>query len=131
MTIHMAAHGRLTSDTKNIPTSTGTVMAGASLAVELSTGRDREPETEFVGVIAFGKVAELLLRQKKGELISVSGRVQLNCYESKGEQRRQLQIVCDSVVSARSVRPGGGKKRAKPDALKPTNGTPFNDRLMF
>jgi single-strand DNA-binding protein len=67
--------------------------------------------TQWVGVVAFGRCAEDLLRHDKGELVSVSGRVQVNRWAgSDGEEREQLQVVADSIVSARTVRPAGRSK---------------------
>lgn len=50
---------------------TGTDMATASLAVDV-TPHDGEQETLWLGVVAFGRQAETLLRHQQGDLLAVS-----------------------------------------------------------
>jgi single-strand DNA-binding protein len=110
MSFQAAVHGRLGGDPRQIQTKTDTVMAVCSLAVSVDT-RGEEQETEWLSVLAFGRVAEALLRHRKGDMLSAAGRVQLNTWDADGgEQRRQFQIVADSVISSRTVGPGGGRK---------------------
>ncbi|WP_095201277.1 single-stranded DNA-binding protein [Mesorhizobium carmichaelinearum] len=104
-----SAYGRLAQDPRSIATKSGKSMAVASIAVAID---DHDAPPLWVGVIAFGRVAEDLLRHAKGDLISVSGRVQRSTWTAPtGEKREQLQIVADSLISSRSVRPTGGAKR--------------------
>ena len=104
--MQIAAYGRLGQNPKPITTKTGKAMTAASIAIELSD-RDGEAQTEWLGVVAFGRVAETLLCHSKGDLVSVAGRVQLSLFDTKdGESRRELQVIADSVISAKSVRPG-------------------------
>ena len=70
------------------------------MAVELSAGKEADPETEWLGIVCFGRLAETLLGHEKGSLLSVSGRVQINSYTKDGIVRRQLQIVADTIDSA-------------------------------
>ena len=110
MTGHIAAHGRMGGDPKLATTKNDQPMAFATLAVNLPKrgGEEGEEHTEWFSLIAFGNLAQTLAKQKKGDLISVSGVLQFNEYETKsGETRKQFQVLVDSVVSARSVRPGG------------------------
>jgi len=109
MSMQAAAYGRIGNDPRRIETRSGKAMATTSIAVNV--GENDDPPL-WVGVVAFGAVADVLLRHAKGDLISVSGRVQRNAWTtSSGEKREQLQIVADSVVSSRTVRPSGGKRR--------------------
>ena len=139
MSFQAAIHGRLGQDPREITTKTGTTMAVASIAVTVDT-RNEEQETEWFGLVAFGKVAEDLLRHKRGDMLSAAGRVQINTWATDGgEQRRQFQIVADSLVSARTVRPGGGRRRSQgKDATQARNGAqrlqepaPFDDPIGF
>jgi single-strand DNA-binding protein len=119
----LAAHGRLGGDPREIQTSTGKLMAVASIAVTLND-RSGNETTEWLGIVAFGRTAEVLLKHKRGELISVAGRCQRDDYAGRdGETRRSLQVVCDSVIGARSVRPGGRRKSEQPA----TSGAPAPD----
>lgn len=110
MTMQAAAYGRIGQDSKSITTRTGKAIATASIAVAIG---DADEPPLWLGVVAFGHAAEDLLRQKKSDLISVSGRVQRNAWTTPaGEKREQLQIVADTLMSARTVRPAGGRRRS-------------------
>jgi single-strand DNA-binding protein len=129
-----AAYGRLGQEPKNIQTQSGKTMAAASIAV--SIGEHDEPP-QWMGILAFGRVADDLLRHQKGDLLSVSGRVQRSKWTtSSGEQREQLQIVADSIVSSRSARPSGGRRQSddsrqqqsRPDDRRDDD---MNDQIPF
>jgi single-strand DNA-binding protein len=112
MTASAAIYGRLGRDPEQRTSQAGNPWATATLAVNLAEDDDAPPV--WFGVTAFGKVAEILCKHSKGDLISVSGRLKLNRWRGQdGEEREQLQIVADSIVSARSVRPSGGRRRAE------------------
>jgi single stranded DNA-binding protein len=133
--MQIACHARFGQDPREIQTSTGKPMAVASVAVSL-TDRQGEESTEWLGVVAFGKQAELLLRHKKGDLASIAGRVQRNKYTANGEQRSELQVIVDSIVSARTARPGGGKRTRKGQSGSPQpapagDDVPFDDEIPF
>lgn len=106
-----SAYGRLGQDPRSITTKSGKPMAVASIAVAIDDSSDAPPL--WIGIIAFGNVADDLLRHGKGDLLSASGRVQRTTWTTQaGEKREQLQIVADAIVSARTVRPSGGKRGA-------------------
>lgn len=109
-----SAYGRLGGDPRRIETRTEKTMAVGSLAVDVHDGRgEADAAPLWLGIVAFGRVADDLLRHVKGDLLSVSGRLQRNVWTDRktGEVREQLQVVADALVSARTVRPGGGRKR--------------------
>jgi single-strand DNA-binding protein len=109
MSMQAAVYGRIGQDPRSIETRSGKSMAVTSIAVNIGENDDA---ALWVGVVAFGKVAEELLRHSKGDLISASGRVQRNTWTQNGEKREQLQVVAEAVISARTVRPSGGKRKA-------------------
>jgi hypothetical protein len=74
MTAQIAAYGRLSGDPQQRTSSSGKVWATASIAV--NAGRDTDGPPLWVQVVAFGSVAEVLCRHEKGDLLSVSGRLQ-------------------------------------------------------
>jgi single-stranded DNA-binding protein len=140
----VSAYGRIGQAPRSINTKSGKPMVVASIAVEL-TGRDGQAATQWLGVVAFGGVADKLAAHDKGEPIGVSGRVQQNTYtKSDGSSVTELQIVVDNIVSARTVRPGGRKRQPSGDAptenrddAGPTpsppagDGAPFDDDIPF
>ncbi len=111
MTAQLAAWGRLGSDPRPVETKSGRPMTVGSLAVEVSD--DGDPE--WLGVVAFAETAETLARHTKGDCVSVSGRLQRRTYTTRnGEERQQLQVVADTLVSARSVSPAGKRQQEQP-----------------
>lgn len=110
MSAQAAIYGRLGQDPQQRTAQSGTTWATATLAVNLAEGDDAPPT--WFGIRAFGKVAEVLCKHAKGDLVSVSGRLQLSRWrDNAGQDREQLQIVADVVISAKSVRQGGGRRR--------------------
>ena len=115
MTMQISAYGRLGKDPKAIATQSGKAMTTASLAVRLDCREAGETfeGTQWLNLLAFGKVAEQLERHKAGDLLNVFGRCQLSRYETReGETRESLAVIVDALLSARSTRPGGGRKRS-------------------
>ena len=110
----VSVYGRLTGDPREIKTRTGTPMTVGRLAASLpcrENGEDGEA-TAFFGLVAFGELAESLARHLKGDALGAFGRVQINRYKNRdGEAREELSITTDGLVSARTVRPGGGRKK--------------------
>ena len=61
---------------------------------------------------AFGRVASDLAQHAKGDPVSVSGRLQWSRWTDRdGDEREQWQIIADALVSARTVRPRGGRRK--------------------
>ena len=116
----LAVYGRLGSDPREHETRKGGAMATASLAVNVpdrSQGaEDGATETLWFNVVAFGRVAESLAQHAKGDPVSVSGRLQWSRWTDRdGDEREQWQVLADALVSARTVRPGGGRRKSKGD----------------
>lgn len=108
-----AAYGRIGQEPRSINTKSGNAMAVTSIAVAVD---EQDAPPLWLGIVAFGRAAEDLLRHQKGDLISVSGRVQRNTWTTpSGEKREQLQVVADSVISSRTARPGNGSRRRDDD----------------
>ena len=115
MSMQAAAYGRLGRDPRPIETQSGKPMTVASMAVDVSRNNDDDAKPLWLELIAFGKQADELSRHGKGDLVSVSGRLQSNQWtDGNGETRAQMQIVCDGIISARTVRPKGGRKKQAP-----------------
>ena len=110
MTAQIAAYGRLGADPAQRQSQAGKLWVTASLAVALTDGDEAPPQ--WFQLVAFGRVAETLARHAKGDLVSVAGRLQLNRWrDGDGKDHERLQIVADAVLSAKSVRPAGGRRR--------------------
>lgn len=62
-----------------------------------------------------------MAKHRKGDLISVAGNMQLNQWTGQdGGTQQGYQVIADSVLSARTVRPGGkaGQQGQATDALR-------------
>ncbi|TQN82555.1 UNVERIFIED_ORG: single-stranded DNA-binding protein [Citrobacter freundii] len=140
MTAQISAYERLVADPQLKTTSKGTSMTMASMAVPLpcSTAEDGQA-TMWLSVLAFGRQADALAKHHKGELLSVAGNMQMSQWTGKdGETRQGWQVIADSVISARTVRPGGkkGQQGQATDALNRAkeqagNDDPYGDGIPF
>ncbi|EKO4976926.1 single-stranded DNA-binding protein [Salmonella enterica] len=100
--------------------------------------------TLWPGVLAFGKQADALVRHQKGDLVSVAGQLQVNQWTGQdGSTQSGYTLLADSVISARTARPGGKKGQqgqtmdAPRRAQEPHSGNeydqtpPFDDDTPF
>ena len=107
-------YGRLGGDPRPLETKTGATMASCSVAVDVTAHNAEDPETLWLKVLAFGKTTEQLLCHRKGDLISLSGKITQSRWIKDGVEQTNLQIIADTVISAKTVRPYG-KKKASPE----------------
>ncbi|EDW2053696.1 single-stranded DNA-binding protein [Salmonella enterica subsp. enterica] len=142
MAAQIAVYGRLVADPQTKTTSKGTNMAFARMAVSLPCSAAQDGQaTLWLGVTAFSKQADTLAKHQKGDLVSVSGQLQINQWTGQdGSTHSGYAMVADSVISARTVRPGGGRSQQKsggnpPPAQQqtaaPQDGEPFTDDIPF
>lgn len=135
MTMEAAVHGRLGRDPEQRTTRTGNPMCVASLAVDVTAYNADAPMTLWVSVTAFGDAAELLSKHGKGDMLSVHGRMTLSRWEdAAGNDRETWQMVVESIVSARTARPGNRRKRTKKSGNAhqdhaPSSVAPFDDPI--
>ena len=132
--IRASVYGRLGADPVERETRNGKAMVTVSLAV--SAGRpDADEETVWFSLAAFGRAAETLARHAKGDLLAAMGPLHRTRFTGRdGQERQGWSLTVESVVSARTVRPGGARKRAETAKAAPAgasagNGTPFNDPI--
>lgn len=122
MTAQISAYGRLAAEVQTKTTSNGGNMAYCRMAVSLPCrNADNGEATMWLGVTAFGKQADSLARHQKGDLISVAGVLQVNIWTGQsGDAQTGYALVADSVISARTARPGGkkGQQGQATDALR-------------
>ncbi len=125
-------YGRLGRDVKEIQTRTGKPMAVVGVAVEV--GGQEEAHTLWLDLVAFGGMAEKLLKHQKADMVSASGRIALNQWtDNNGQARETWQMIVDNLVSARTTRPGGKRKARVQSGQEPppADDAPFNDRVPF
>jgi len=131
--IRVSVYGRLGADHVERTTASGKTMVTGTLAVNVARpGTD--PATEWFGLAAFGKVGEVLARHAKGELVAVMGALHRRSWtDCDGNERARWSLTVESILSARTVRPSGGKRRPA-DQPAPAqgaagDGAPFDDPL--
>ncbi|WP_097413400.1 single-stranded DNA-binding protein [Escherichia coli] len=136
MTAQIAAYGRLVDDPQVKQTSKGTPMTLARMAVSVPChNADDGQATLWLSVIAFGKQADQLAGHEKGKVISVSGVMQVSQWTGQnGETRQGYQVIADSVISAKTVRPGGSRRKTTgTQGNQPPAGgdDPYGDDIPF
>ncbi|MFS7239159.1 single-stranded DNA-binding protein [Serratia proteamaculans] len=106
MTAQIAAYGRLVADVQSKTTSNGSTMAFTRMAVSLPCHSAENGEASFwLGVVAFGKQADALARHGKGDMVSVSGNMQVNQWTAQdGSTASGYQVAGLPVRKTRQTR---------------------------
>ncbi len=87
MTAQISAHRRIVAEVTTRTTANGNQMAMARLVVNLPCNNADEGQAAYwLGIVAFGKQAEALAKHSKGDMISVSGNMQLNQWTGRREE---------------------------------------------
>lgn len=92
--------GRLTSNPELRRTGNGTAVASFTVAVDRDFAADgQERETDFIDCVAWRGTGEFVSRYfAKGNMIVVSGRLQIRSWTDKdGNNRRTAEVVADNV----------------------------------
>lgn len=115
---HIAVMGRLARDPELRRTNSGTAVTSFSLACErdVADKQSGEKAVDFIDCVAWGGTAEIADRYlSKGDMATVSGRLQIRQYTNKaGQKRRTAEIKVDSVYFFGS-KESGAQNRQKPD----------------
>jgi len=90
--LQMAAHARLGKDPELKQTSNGNDMAVSSAAVDVTQG-EGDQQTLWLGLVAFGKAAESLMRHHKGDLLSIQGKTTQSVWTDKDGPGTILRIT--------------------------------------
>ena len=104
--------GRLTRDPEMRTTSTGKMIASFSVAVDRQSGE----ETDFFDVTCWNQLAEIVEKYtQKGSKVYVSGRLQLDRWESDGQKKQKVSIIANDVTfldsaASRDAAPQGDSK---------------------
>lgn len=90
--------GRLGQDPEAKVSAQGMTISNMRLAVRRPVKRG-DQDTDWFDVVAFGKTAEFANTYlRKGAMIGVSGRIQVNEWQTDaGEKRRNVSIVANDV----------------------------------
>lgn len=109
--------GRLIRDPEVRYTQGAEPMAIArySLAVERRFKREGEQKADFIPCVAFGKQGEFAERYfRKGQLVSVAGRLQVrNWDDNEGKKRVTTEVVIEEQYFAESKKDDQGTVKEK------------------
>lgn len=92
--------GRLTKDPElKFLQGSGVGVCTFTLAVDRRKSKDGQKEADFIPVVAWNKTAENIANfQKKGNMLGVSGRIQVRNYENKeGKRVYVTEVIADEV----------------------------------
>lgn len=89
--------GRLVKDPEIRYSQSGTAVANFNIAI--SSGYGEHKQTDFIPVVAFKKLAEVIGNNlKKGSQVLVEGRMQVRSYETQdGQKRRVTEVIVQNV----------------------------------
>ena len=130
--IHASIYGRLGAAPVERETRNGNAMVTASLAVNVARASADE-DIAWFSLAAFGKTGEALLRHHKGDLLAAMGTLTRRKYADRsGVDREGWALTCEQIVSARTVRPGGARKRKDTTADQRSAAYPtLDDEIPF
>ena len=102
--------GRLTRDPELRHTQSDVPVASFSLAVDRGYSRrdDSQQSVDFINIVAWRNTAEFVSKWfTKGQLVAVSGRLQVRTYKDRdGNNRTACEVVADECFFAESKRGG-------------------------
>lgn len=101
---HMAVMGRLTANPVVRSTADGKSVANFTVAVDRDYASNGEKKTDFFDCTVWRSSADFAAKYfEKGTLVVVSGRGQIDSYETKsGEKRQKFFILAENVYLAGS-----------------------------
>lgn len=91
-------------------------VARYTLAVNRRFKRQGEPEADFINCVAFGKTGEFAEKYfKKGQMVSVVGRLQVRSWEdNEGKKRWTTEVIVEEQYFAEGKQDSEKNGRSKP-----------------
>ncbi len=112
--------GRLTRDPELRHTQAGVSVVSFTLAVDRGFAKkdDSQQTVDFINIVAWRNTAEFVSKWfSKGQLVAVSGRLQVRNYKDKdGNNRTACEVVADECFFADSKRGDSASAPYSPDA---------------
>lgn len=92
--------GRITRDPELRHTQSGTAVANTGIAVERYAGPDAEPDVSFFNLTIWSGFAELCANKlRKGDAVSLTGRLNQNSWEAEdGSKRSSVEVNVNQMV---------------------------------
>ena len=118
--------GRLTRDPELRHTQSDVPVASFSLAVDRGYSRrdDSQQNVDFINIVAWRNTAEFVSKWfSKGQLVAVSGRLQVRTYKDRDDNTRTVyEVVADECFFAESKRDSASVSSFAPDMSAPVSG---------
>ena len=112
--------GNLTRDIELKYTPGGTAVTDIGMAVNdrrKNANGEWVDETTFVDVTLWGRTADVASEYLgKGSAILVEGRLKLDTWETEGQKRSKLRVVCERMQMLGSPGAGGGRPARHSDS---------------
>lgn len=91
--------GRVVRDPDVRVTLSGISVARFTVAVDrIRRRKEGEQTADFIRVVTWRRLAEICGQYlKKGKLIAVEGRLQIDSYQKDGETRESVEVMADNV----------------------------------
>lgn len=101
-------------------------VARYTLAVNRRFKRQGEQDADFIGCVAFGKAGEFAEKYfKKGQMISIVGRIQVRSWDdNEGKKRWSTDVVVEEQYFAESKAAFESHREAAPAAAAPAQNAP-------
>jgi single-strand DNA-binding protein len=90
--------GRLVRDPEMRVTPSGITVTRFTIAVDKTFKRDEQNTADFLRIVTWRRLAEICGQYlKKGKLVAVEGRLQIDSYEKDGQRRTSAEVVADNI----------------------------------
>lgn len=107
--------GRITKDIEVRKTQTGLSVTRFTVACNRPVQKGKNPETDFIGCIAWRQTADFLGNYaKKGALVSVEGSIRTSSYDRQdGTKQYVTEVLCDRVnlLESKGKSSGNGQQQ--------------------
>ena len=101
-------------------------VARYTLACNRRFKREGEPDADFIGCVALGKSGEFAEKYfKKGQQVSVVGRLQVRTYEKDGVKHWSTEVVIEEQYFAESKNNGNSTAPAQNNPASAQNNNGF------
>ena len=91
--------GRLVRDPEMRVTTSGISVTRFTIAVDRIRRKDNPDNTaDFIRIVCWRRLAEICGQYlKKGKLVAVEGRLQIDSFSREGESRESAEVVADNL----------------------------------
>ena len=127
--------GNLTRDVELTYTPSGTAVADIGLAINerrKEKSGDYVDDVTFVDVTLWGRTAEVANEYlSKGSAVHIEGRLKLDSWETDGQKRSKLRVVCERMQMLGTKGDSGGSQQSSQQTQRSEPGGPDEGDIPF